>query len=325
MSNLKMPWKKNFRRMPEWVLRRVRESDNNNLIVSCVKKISPAGIAAGTYNHLGLERATDAPTSTPKILPDANVGRYSNWNANGRVVIRRDLPKIRKNFGPYEVPIYGDPSRGYCDVIIPRMVYQRDFIAPTRWEIETQFLDREPGTGDLVFRFEITARLNRTTTTFDADLFFALNLLQENVGAVNVFSASATQAEFLGTVLVNWEILPPGEDARQRILSSFSRSTAEIQERVNTRLEMLTTLSPIAFINGTNGFDRYFGAKFSDRLVVFENVSYGNAAYAMNEAWQLLSQLPRIELLRQRPDGFTRFVHADGWENRLRSFVDENR
>jgi hypothetical protein len=88
---------------------------------------------------------------------------------------------------------------------------------------------------------------------------------------------------------------------------------------------MLTTLSPIAFINGTNGFDRYFGAKFSDRLVVFENVSYGNAVYAMNESWPVLSQLPRIELLKQRPDGFTRIVHAHNWEGRLRTFVAVNR
>ena len=325
MSKLKMPWKKNFRRVPEWALRRVRESIDNELIVSCVKKISSTDIAAGAYAHLGFVPGTDLPAFPASVIPDTQVGRYSNWNVNGRIVVRRDLQKVVKNFGPYTVPIYGDPGRGYCDVIIPRKVFQRDLIPPNQWGIEIEFLDREPGTGDFVFRFQVSQELTRTSSGFEGDLFSALNLLQENTGASNVFAADAERADFLGTITVNWEILPPGEDTRQRILSSFSRSTAEVLERINIRYEMLTSLSPIAFINGTSGFDRYFGAKFSDRLFVFENVSYGNAAYAMNEAWPVLSQMARIDLLKDHPEGVTRIVHVDGWENRLRSFVAENR
>jgi hypothetical protein len=318
-----MPWKKNFRRIPEWVLRRVRESKDDQLIVASIKKISSTEITAGKYEHLGIKPDFDFPANT--VLPDATVGRYSNWNVNGRSIVRYDLPKMPKSFGPYSIPIYGDPTRGYCDVFFNRLVYQRDTVAPAQWRIAIEVIHQEPGTNDLIVRFQVSQKLNRTDTTFETDLFSAINLLQENSGSIAVFAATASLAEFLGTISVNWEILPPGEDTRQRILSSFSRSTAEIKSLVNNRYEMLTMLSPIAFINGTNGFDRYFGAKFSDRLVVFENVSYGNAVYAMNETWPVLSQLPRVELLKQRPDGFTRIVHANGWENRLRSFVTEHR
>jgi hypothetical protein len=218
--------------------------------------------------------------------------------------------------GPGDL-IFGDPSKGYCNVMQSRMVYKRELICPRLWQLAIEFLENEPGTGDSVFRFWISQQLNRTSPEFEDELLFALNLLQENTGAVNVFAANAPRSEFLGTVTVNWEILPPGEDTRQRILSSFARSTTEVLERVNNRYEMLTALSPIAFINGTNGFDRYFGAKFSERLVVFENVSYGNAAYAMDETWPMLSQIPRIDLLKQRPEGFTRIVHADGCRKSL--------
>jgi hypothetical protein len=325
LSKLKLPWKKNFRRVPETVLSRVRESIDNQLIVSCVKKISPTAINAGDYSHLGLTMANDSPAYPERLLPEAQVGRFSDRNANGYEVVRRDLPKVEKNFGPYSVPIYGNPSRGYCDVTIPRMVYQRDHIPPAEWKIAIQLMEREAGSGDLVFRFQVDRILDRAANRFGEDLFFALNLLQENTGAATVFHANATVPEFLGTIFVNWEILPPGEDTRQRILSSFSRSTVEVLQRVNRRFDLLTTLDPVAFINGTNGFDRYFGAKFSDRLVVFENVNYGNAAYVMNQSWQELSQLSRIELLRTRPEGFSRIVHADGWENRLRDAVTVGR
>ena len=325
MSKLKMPWKKNFRRVPEWALRRVRESIDNELIVSCIKKISSTEITAGKYNHLGLTTSEDSPTYPESLIPDAQVGRFSARNANGYEVVRRDLPKVKKNFGPYEVPIYGDPGRGYCDVIIPRMVYLRDLISPSEWKIAIKLIEREFGTGDFVFRFQVDQTLNRTEKGFDEGLFFALNLLQENTGGANVFRANASTAEFLGTISVNWEILPPGEDTRERILSSFVRATTEVQERINSRFDLLNTLNPVAFINGTNGFDRYFGAKFSERLVVFENMNYGNAAYIMNQSWQELSQRSRIELLRDRPEGFSRIVHADGWENRLRDVVSGTR
>ena len=159
---------------------------------------------------------------------------------------------------------------------------------------------------------------------FEADLLYKLNLLKKTLVRPMCFR-SVVLVDYLKTVYVNWEILPPGEDTRTRIMVAFSRSTAEIQATINERYDLLSTLNPIAFINGTNGFDRYFGAKFSDKLVVFENVKYGNAAYVMNDRWQELSQRSRLDLLKERPDGFMRIRHTSGWEDRLRALVAKQR
>jgi len=49
--------------------------------------------------------------------------------------------------------------------------------------------------------------------------------------------------------------------------------------------------------------------------VVFENVEYGNAAYAMFEQWETLSQRTRLELLAGPAEGFIRVVHRPGWQD----------
>jgi hypothetical protein len=68
----------------------------------------------------------------------------------------------------------------------------------------------------------------------------------------------------------------------------------------------------VAFIHGRSGFRRYFGAKFADHLVVFENIEHGNTAYVMFERWETLSQKTRLQLLAGPADGFVRVIHKRG-------------
>jgi hypothetical protein len=84
-------------------------------------------------------------------------------------------------------------------------------------------------------------------------------------------------------------------------------------------------LKPQCYIAGTNEFLRYFGAKFEDDFVAFENLNYGNALYVMHENWEQLSQRSRIDLLKARPRGFERVLHVAGWEDRLRALLQEHR
>ena len=84
-------------------------------------------------------------------------------------------------------------------------------------------------------------------------------------------------------------------------------------------------MKPLSFINGRSGFRRYFGAKFAEDLVVFENIDYGNAAYVMFERWVTLSQKTRLELLAGPADGFKRVVHRADWKKELTNIVRQRR
>jgi hypothetical protein len=93
--------------------------------------------------------------------------------------------------------------------------------------------------------------------------------------------------------------------------------TEETRRTLEQRLNVMGRFQPTAFIAGTNGFLRYFGAQFGDNLVAFENLTYGNALYLMYENWEQLSRRSRIDLLKGPRDGFDRIEHRDGWEQRL--------
>jgi hypothetical protein len=92
-----------------------------------------------------------------------------------------------------------------------------------------------------------------------------------------------------------------------------------------SRLRTFEKLKPTHFISGTSGFARYFGAKYGDDFVVFENIRYGNAIYVMFEDWQTLSRKSRIDLLKGDREGFERIEHRENWEDKLEAMLEHYR
>lgn len=318
-------WQQSFREIPASLLQKVKALPKDDLVVGCVKKIRASEIVSRTYGHLNIALAKSGPTFPERVVPRADVGRQSRVNVEGKSIIRRDLPKVIKTID-IETPNFGDWSNGSHTVSWDREVYQRDDVDPKELAIAIELLAQEALDESIyVFKFEIDEVLNRKAKKFQDQLLYALNLLQENVGAVDVLVSDASQAEYLKTIYVNWELLPPGsrDEALSRILSGIRSSTPDLREKLVQRYELLSRMKPEAFINGTSGFRRYFGAKFSNNLVVFENLDYGNAVYVMHQGWESLSKLSRTELLRGSHDGFHRVVHRPGWESKLRTIVKE--
>jgi hypothetical protein len=172
-------------------------------------------------------------------------------------------------------------------------------------------------------KFAIDQVINRRTPNFLQDLLYNLNLLQENVGATDVFPSAANLAEYAATVHIDWQLLPPGsvDELLEGMLSGRRPVSAAEHGVMKDRITVMSQLKPEAYITGTDGFQRYFGAKFGDDFVVFENVRYGNAMYLMFEDWQALSQKSRVELLAGDPDSFERIIHQPGWTDKLKAEV----
>jgi hypothetical protein len=96
---------------------------------------------------------------------------------------------------------------------------------------------------------------------------------------------------------------------------------AQQQEVMKERITVMSKLKPEAYVTGTDGFLRYFGAKFGDDFVAFENAQYGNALYIMYESWEVLSQKSRIEILAGDSDSFDKIEHRKGWVDQLKARV----
>ena len=142
-----------------------------------------------------------------------------------------------------------------------------------------------------------------------------------------MFPSAATLADYTNTVQIDWEILPPGtvDEVLKRMLEGKRAVSADQRKTMEQRLRVLSRVKPEAYIAGTNGFLRYFGAKFSNNLIVFENLNYGNAIYVMYENWEDLSKRSRIDLLKGDAEGFDRIEHREGWDDKLGALLKRKR
>lgn len=318
-----LPWKKNFRKVPLRLESKLKRIDCKDVVVACVKKVKKTDIEADLYMHLGVSSPFNESQFPTKILPSHTIGRYSEINIYGKEVTRKDLPMITKTFA-VDTPNYGDWSYGSHTVYRDREVYIREYIPPKLLEIEIDLLgDKSDQSDILLIKFSVAHVLDKSSSDFIDDLFFNINLLQENVGNADVFPSKATHQEYLKTIYVDWEILPirSRDVDLPELVSKFRLKKDEDVKRLADRYDTLTRLRPKEFISGTSGFRRYFGAKFSEDLVVFENLEYGNAVYVMYEDWKSLSQKNRIELLKGDNTGFDRIVHTKSWKVQLEYLV----
>lgn len=314
---------RNIRKIPQTLIDRMRTFGQDDVVVACAKLLRLEDIAR--YSKLGLRVEGGKLVTPAPAVPEPSNGRFSRANVEGDEKIRKDLPKVLKEFS-IEAPNWGDWSSGTHTVSWTREVFQREFYPPKEVELSITLLEEKNGC--YVVKFAIDQVINRRTKNFERELFYNLNLLQESVGASDVFPSVATLAEYSATIRVDWQILPPGtvdEVIQQMFSGRKNRPTADQEEAMKQRMNVMSRLKPEAYIAGADGFLRYFGAKFGDDLVAFENIRYGNAIYVMYEAWQDLSKRSRVELLTGSRDSFTRIEHRDGWEQNLKAIVETYR
>lgn len=315
--------KKNILKIPQSILDRIRSFDQDDVVVACVKKIKSEDIKS--YASLGLKIVgNELKIPNPKV-PNPTAGKYSRANVEGQEKIRDDLPKISKEIYCGERPVYGDWGRGSFSMWQTREVYKRDFIPPKEVELEVSLLEEKEGS--YILKFAINQVINRRTPNFEKELFYNLNLLQENVGSVDVFTSVATLAEYTASIKVDWVILPPGsvDEVVKKMLEGKRRVTPEQESTIRERVEQISKLKPIGYITGGDGFLRYFGAKLADDFIVFENVRYGNAIYIMYEDWEEVSKKSRVDLLNGPEESFDRILHKSGWKEELAQRVQAHR
>lgn len=307
---------KNLLKVPGNILQRLATFDQDDIVAATVKLVLPADMAR--YAQLGVSlNGGDVGLPDPQP-PSPAAGRYSNANLYGMEKVRKDLPKVTKSYG-FWAPSWKSGSYHY--VSHDREVYIREVYPPKQVNLSIVLVERR-GEGFLL-RFAIDQVLSRRTPNFEQELLYNLNLLQENVGAADVFESATSLADYALSVKVDWQLLPPGnvDEVVAAMLRGKRPVSPQQQAVMKERVTVMQRLQPEAYITGTDGFLRYFGAKFGDDFVAFENARYGNALYIMYDGWEALSQKSRIELLAGDRDSYDRIEHRPGWIEQLRGRV----
>jgi hypothetical protein len=315
--------KKNFRTIPERILNKAKEINNQYLVVSCMITVTKAQIQDGLFRHLNIEFSNDKLQFPETIIPNESQGKYSHRNVNGFEVIRKDLKKIR-TYRTIDVPNYGDSWRGTHTVDIPQEIYPRDFYSPRLINLLIECSNKSQNLDKYSIKFQLDEVLDKESTDFEKRLFELINLLQENVYDCDIMSASSSFQDYLSTVQLAWEILPPGN--KEIIIKKLigGNSNPEQNKIVDERYTFMMGLNPRDLIVGSSGLQRYLGALINDNLVVFENIHYGNAIYVMFENWQELSQKNRVDLISGRfGDNFIRVLHKSGWKSIVKKIINK--
>ena len=307
-----------FRRIPDHISRELNGIKAPFVVVSTTLRLSFDDIARGKYRKLGITMRDGQVSHTSSLVPYVANGYYSKYNRYGRDIVLKHLPKVYKTYY-WETPNFGDPSKGYHGNSRTVQTWQHKFIAPRDWALSFEIL--KSGEDYVLMKVSVETIFDRNQQSFNDDLFFAINLLQENVGDCHVFNAYATTEDYLRVTMLGWEIFPPGslDRAIEKVKSQIRNLTPEKAKRIEDRAKFMDQLKPIETFVGLGMNSKYFGAKFRDDLVAFENADYGNAIYLLFGNWEELSKKSRTEIL-QRPDkDFVRIPHTRYWKLNLKS------
>lgn len=297
-------------------------------MAACLRTYSAENISQGILKHLNIQLDNTGlfvPSET--VLPLVAAGKYSDRNINGYEEVRRDLPK-ETHYNSIETPNWGDSSNGTHTVNMPYEKYPRDFYGPEYLHIKINAQNKNPDQKQYTLTFEVDRVLDKESPNFENELLKCLNILQENIGAFGVQKSGATLNDYLQTIKVAWEVLPPGtrEETIERIFANRKSSSDDNIKIASERYDFFMKLLPKKLILGTSGLQRYFGAQIESDLVVFENIEYGNAIYIMFNDWQELSLRTRTELLSGRyGQNFERILHHSSWKNKVQDLVDLHR
>jgi hypothetical protein len=316
--------KTNLRVIPKSIRIRLNSLKGRSVIAACSRLYSAKELEGGKLRHLGIELSKGKLSYVPAIVPPERSGKYSFKNVNGEEIKRTDLKK-ETHYNAIESPNWGDSYKGTHTVYLPYAQYPRDFIGPRFTQLKLQIPNSEDGHLSYLIVFEVDRVLDQNDKKFDESLLECLNLLQENVRFCGIQGSGATVADYLQTLKVSWEVLPPGtkEEALARLFRGKSPSAKERSD-VEELHDFLMSLKPSKLIYGTSGLERYFGGLIQEDLVVFENIQYGNAIYIMFDNWKDLSQRTRTELLSGRfGNNFERVKHGSGWKQTVKAIIKE--
>lgn len=324
--NIEQSKKKSYRKLPRFIEARLNNKDGNEFSAAIVKRIAVTEIQSGLYRHAGLDWQNGQVNIKSPTTIQPTYGRFARRNVEGESIVRRDLPKIKKTITFINPRLWGIPGN-ICQITQVRHVYRRESYPGRRHAIEARILMTSPESVIVLFR--VAKIFSRQDPNLERELLFALNLLQESVGGVNVFPKAATAEQYLSTVHVNWEILPPGErDSNLTlIISAFRPRTPEeredLERRAAERYDLFETWKPRHIIRGTGGLSGYMGALIKDDMVVFEHLTPGNAIYMLFADWAEQSQRSKTELLTQAEEGkdFLRITHSGDWQLRIKKEV----
>ena len=288
--------------------------------LSCVQKYPAVRLVARVIPELS-NRAIKAGFSVNSrsgdtVLPNI-VGSCSKFNAEGKFLIRKDLPKEERYITTAEWSWEQWCGRNQTKTVteyrdIYKECYQREFIPPP--SLELTWVEHDNG------KFVSSEKVE--TNTLEPDFFkHAINLFLELFGECEICKDDFSGFRVPLIKRLNWELLPSGkypwEKVNRHVKNLVSDKHSKYSNVILDRQESIVRFEPDDVYIGTGGFRSYVAYVFrSKKIVVLESILTGNATYVFGENWKKFSMLSKAEILDNNFQK-DRIIHSKGWEGRL--------
>lgn len=298
--------------------------------IEAMNQVFFIGVPCSRFNDNDLHRLgildDQLPLTVGTTFLPAKIGKFSTINADGQIVIRKDLPKEtfyqeifytwKEWHGPDQVEMEGSKS-------IARERYQRQRLDAPNVRVTVSSIEDELF---LLIKCEPS----------EEHLLHKLNL------ALELFSEFDLHINSRGGLIklphnlksVDWIILRSGtmtaEEIREVVEKSISQKIKRtIRPVILKRLNYIASFAPDEMVIGVAGYSGYIIHNFPKLAIsVLESEFPDNATYIFDyKDWEPLSKLSKTEIIRNGLEK-ARIIHDEYWIERiyklLNSAIEEN-
>jgi hypothetical protein len=265
---------------------------------------------------IGFELPIEAGMS---VLPSKCIGPVARFNAEGRSVVRTDLPKESACRPHYwtRTEYRGRDRVEVSDVVyIHYQRYPRDFIPPAEIRL---VVGTTPDGGKTISSpvYEYGSE--------DHKLLTAINLHLECFGSCVIATEDSMPVRFPVIRRLDWDVLPPGEypwaELRERTFRSLSNTKPSSRAVIQQRLETINAYQPDFYAVGKSGFSGYIVLGFKAiGLYFLECQRIDNATYVFGSNWESLSQLTKRDILVGDLHEH-RLIHGPTWPSQVHQLL----
>ncbi|WP_052190890.1 hypothetical protein [Chitinibacter sp. ZOR0017] len=249
------------------------------------------------------------------IVP-AKLGKFTAFNADGREVVRKDLPKESVSR-----MVWG-ASRDWHGNIHTGLRRRTFEMYPREWEAAPE--EHFYIAGDGAKKYVVSRGLSFSKNS-EQEVLFLVNLFLETFGDYIVLDEKLANFNGVKIKKLNWAILPEGEHPFERVESFVDKIASDMSDGdkkvVGYRISTILSHKPDFVAVGRGGFHGYVVMGFAKKnLFVLESPIFGNATYVFDGEWEDVSKLTKKQILTNQLHKF-RFVHSSKWRADIRQIL----
>lgn len=248
-----------------------------------------------------------SPTEGDFLIP-AVLGKFTRFNVNGEVKVRKDLP-----MEPESIMYYGT---------------SRDWHGGTHHGIRIRTINKYPrenipAPSEVLEIVSVDGKLSISTPELnlkDIDEtrnIHLVNMMLECFSEFDVYDVKKNKVIGPRLKRLQWDILPAGECPWEKAKAIILKKAEHLEEKdkkvIEHRMKVISRREPDFLATGRAGFNGYFvyGFKAQD-VYVLESMELDNATYVFNSDWEAISQLTKSQIINSELP-HQRIIHNRKW------------